>query len=136
MPRSRGAFPKRLGRIEKSALDHFHDSPRREQLSNVSCPSLRLVRACWIPIRTWCEANITWYSRWVFLGADITCPVSAIEWIQGNRNWKICKERCLRRNERGVLISNTANTCTVKSKLFKTNRLYFFHGVHTYGSYK
>ena len=54
-----------------------------------------LVRALWMPVRTWCKVNITWYSRWVFVGADITCPVSAIEWIQANRNWKIvCRESC------------------------------------------
>ena len=80
----------RISRVQASVI---------EKLYVTSKATGELVRALWIPVRTWCEVNITWYSRWVFVGADITCPVSAIEWMQGNRNWKIvCKEKCLRRN--------------------------------------
>ena len=80
----------RISRVQASVIGKLYVTGRAAG---------ELVRALWMPIRTWCEVNIAWYSRWVFVGADIPCPVLAIEWIQGNRNWKIvCKERRLRRN--------------------------------------
>ena len=51
--------------------------------------SRETIRALCTPVRAWFKMYIAWYSRRIFVGADITCPVSAIEWVQGNRNWEV-----------------------------------------------
>ena len=53
-----------------------------------------LIRAFRMSIRAWCELYIAWYSRRVVVGADITCSVSPMEWIQSSRNRKfVCQQR-------------------------------------------